>query len=171
MLSIHEGCWRHTQINLGRGVEQVVSPHGKVHSCWRKVLCKKKWSNSLSSPLSKECPETFGASLCTSPYEENAELVSFFSELGQIEGLADNNIVSICGMMLMMWRKICCILCWKQLLQSVLGDDTKEVHAIKIWYMISLAIWCPESDENRTCWTPIRRVTQSDGDVKFSPLP
>ena len=30
---VHEGCWRHTPINLGWWVEQVVSTHGKVHSC------------------------------------------------------------------------------------------------------------------------------------------
>ena len=38
MSSVQEGCWRHTQINLGWGVERVVSPHGKVHSCWKKLF-------------------------------------------------------------------------------------------------------------------------------------
>ena len=42
MWSVGEGCWRHTQINLDWAVEQVVSLHGKVLSCWRKIR-RKKW--------------------------------------------------------------------------------------------------------------------------------
>ena len=66
MLSVHEGCWRHTQISLGRGEEQVVSPHGKVHSCWKKVLWKDWVILFLVSPIRNEYPETIGASLRTS---------------------------------------------------------------------------------------------------------
>ena len=44
MSSVHKGCWRHTQINLGWGVEQVVSLHGRMQSCWRKIL----WKNGVT---------------------------------------------------------------------------------------------------------------------------
>ena len=63
MSSVHEGCWRPTQINLGWGVEQVVSLHDKEHSCWRKVLWKKWILFCLLSPISNKYPKTVGASL------------------------------------------------------------------------------------------------------------
>ena len=46
--SAEDACWVFTRaVELEDIVEQVVAPHGKVLSCWRKVLWK-KWSNFLS---------------------------------------------------------------------------------------------------------------------------